>query len=325
MTTIITGANRGLGYETALALAEDSSQTLVLAGRDLDGLESAARRIRSAGANANLVSMHVDLADLASVRAIAAEFRARALPSLRTIICNAGVARSDVRERSADGYELTFAVNHLGHFLLVNLLLDRLQPPARILFVSSGAHDPGRAGGPMSRPRFVKAEWLAYPERDPRLKGEGRSGGNRAYTTSKLCNVLCTYELARRLQASSLSTRERPITANAFDPGLVAGTGIARHRKPLMRFVWHYVLPAMSRLMGFGRSAQQAGSDLAYLATAPELTGVSGKYFSGREMRKSSAESYDLDKAADLWHTSVELSRLRPHESPLVEEVTAGG
>lgn len=325
MTTIITGANRGLGYETALALAEDTSLTLILAGRDLGSLESAARRISSATGNASLVPMYLDLANLISVRAFAAELRARTLPPLTKIICNAGIARPDVGERSADGYELTFAVNHLGHFLLVNLLLDRLQPPARIFFVSSGAHDPAGAGGPMSRPRYVKAEWLAYPERDPRLKDEGRSGGSRAYATSKLCNVLCTYELDRRLQASGMSTRERPITVNAFDPGLVAGTGIARHRKPLMRFVWHYVLPGMSRLLGFGRSAQQVGSDLAYLATAPELAEVSGKYFSGREMIDSSADSQDRAKATDLWQTSVELSRLRPHESPLMEEVTSGG
>lgn len=319
MTTLITGANRGVGYETALALAADRSRTIILAGRDLAGLESAARRITSQAGNDNLVPMHLDLADLTSVRAFAAEVPARSLPPLKKIICNAGIAGAGVERRSADGYELTFAVNHLGHFLLVNLLLDRLQPPARILFVSSGNHDPEQAGGPMSRPRFVKAEWLAYPERDPRYKGEGRSSGGRAYATSKLCNVLCTYEMDRRLQASGLSTAERPITVNAFDPGLVAGTGLARHRKPLMRFVWYYILPAMSRLMGFGRSARQSGADLAYLATAPELASVTGKYFSGREMRKSSADSYDRDKQEDLWETSVELSRLRPRESPLLE------
>lgn len=324
MTTIITGANRGLGYETALKLAADPSRTLILAGRSLDSLESAAQRISSKTGNRSIVAMHLDLADLTSVRAFAAELRARSVPTTTKIICNAGIAGADEGERSADGYELTFAINHLGHFLLVNLLLERLQPPARILFVSSGNHDPDQAGGPMSGARYVKAEWLAHPERDPDLKGEKANSGH-AYATSKLCNILCTYELDRRLQASGLSTPESPITVNAFDPGLVAGTGLARHRKPLMRFVWHYILPAMSRLMGFGRSAQQSGADLAYLATAPELASVSGKYFSGREMRKSSDDSYDRDKAVDLWKASVELSRLRPQESPLLEEASRSG
>lgn len=323
MTIVITGANRGLGYATARELAADPSRTLVLAGRDLDTLEAAALRIRASReattGTGDLVPMQIDLADLASVRAFAAEFKARDLPPLTTIICNAGIARSDVSGRSADGYELTFAVNHLGHFLMVNLLLDSLQPPARILFVSSGRHDPDHAGGPMEGPRYVKAEWLAYPERDPELKEEEPSSGDRAYATSKLCNVLCTYELARRLEASELSTPERPITVNAFDPGLVAGTDLARHRKPLMRFVWYKVLPLLSRMMGFGRSVEQSGADLAYLATAPELTNVTGKYFSGREMKASSADSYDRSKATDLWEMSVELSGLRPAESPLLE------
>lgn len=86
----------------------------------------------------------------------------------------------------------------------------------------------------------------------------------------------------------------------------------------MTRIMWYYVLPWLSRYMGFGHSAREAGEDLAYLATAPELSYVSGKYFSGREMTKSSADSYDRDKAADLWHTSVDLCDLTARESPLL-------
>jgi NAD(P)-dependent dehydrogenase (short-subunit alcohol dehydrogenase family) len=307
-----------LGYETARVLAVDRSRTLILAGRDLGRLAEAAQRIRADTGNPNLVPMHLDLASLSSVRAFAAEFRTRGLPPLKVLICNAGRSGATVRERSADGYELTFAVNHLGHFTLVHLLLDCVQPPARVLFVSSGTHGTDHTRGSAPPERYRKAEWLAYPERNPDLPVKESVAGEQAYAASKLCNILCVYELARRLEASGLSTAERPITVNAFNPGLLAGTDLGRDQRPWMRLVWYHVLPALSRAMGFGRTPAQAGADLAYLATEPALAQVSGQYFDGREQAESSAESHDLDKAADLWQTSIRLSGLEPHESPLL-------
>lgn len=319
MTTIITGANHGLGYETAKTLAEDKEKTIVLAGRDLSSLGEAAGRIQNITGNTHLVPMHIDLGVLASVRAFVDEFRSRDLPPLDTLICNAGVSRPDIAARSADGYEETFAINHLGHFLLVHLLLESLQPPARIILVSSGAHDPVRAGGPMHSAHYTRAEWLAYPERDlEMLKSKSQAGG-RAYANSKLCNILFTYELARRLEASGMSTSAHPITAIAFDPGLMAGTELGRNRGPWMRFVWYHLLGPFSKLFGFGRTAERSGGDLATLATAPELENVTGKYFSGREMIPSSEQSYDRELALDLWETSVHLAHLQPEESPLVD------
>jgi NAD(P)-dependent dehydrogenase (short-subunit alcohol dehydrogenase family) len=173
-----------------------------------------------------------------------------------------------------DGYELTFAANHLGHFLLVHLLLEQAQPPARIIFVSSGAHDGSRANGPMQPPRYVGAEWLAYPQSDPGAQANDDIAGGQAYANSKLCNVLCAHELSRRLQAGGLSTPELPITSNAFDPGLMAGTGLGRYGKGLMRLAWNVVLPLASRLFKFGRTTAQSGADLAYLASASHLSGV---------------------------------------------------
>ena len=319
MTILITGANRGLGYGTALALAADTTQMLALVGRDLPNLKKRAGQIQAATGNANLIPMQLDLADLSSVRDFVGEYQARKLPPLKVLICNAGISFSTGQRRSTDGYEETFAVNHLGHFLLVNLLIEALEPPARVLMVSSAAHDPGlRKRGPMAGPRYVKAEWLAYPERDPNLPEDDSVVVGQAYATSKLCNLLFTYELSRRLEASGLSTPMSPITVNAFAPGLVAGTGLGRDGGLPIRMVWYCLLPAVSRLMGFGRSARQAGADLAYLAVAPELEGVTRKYFFHREMRRSSEESYDLHKAANLWETSVQLTRLRPHENPLL-------
>ena len=318
MTIIITGANRGLGYAAARILACDKYQTIVLAGRNLHRLTLAAQRIQALTGNTHLVPMLLDLADIAAVRKFANEFWSRNLSPLTTIICNAGISKPTVQERSADGFEIMFAVNHLGHFLLVNLLLNCLMPPARIIFVSGGAQDPAHAKGPMLPPRYVKAEWLAYPERDTSLPTDDAHAGAQAYANSKLCNILCAYEFARRLESSGLSTPGQPITVNAINPGLVAGTGLGRNEKALMRFTWYYMLPVISRVMRFGRTPAQAGSDLAYLATAPELACITGKYFSGRDMVDSSVESYDQSKAVDLWRTSTQLSRLHPDESRLL-------
>jgi len=321
VTTIITGANRGLGYETARALAADVSRTIVLAGRDLVSLTKAAERIQADTGNASLVPMHLDLASLSSVRAFAAAVCSRDLPPLKVLICNAGRSSATVCERSVEGYELTFAVNHLGHFVLVHLLLDCLQPPARVLFVSSGTHGTDHTKGSAPPERYRKAEWLAYPERSPDLPARESIAGEQAYAASKLCNILCVYELARRLEASGLSRAECPITVNAFNPGLLAGTDLGRDQRPWMRFVWYHVLPVVSRAMGFGRTAREAGADLAYLATDPALSAVTGRYFDGRELAQSSDESCDPDKAEELWQASIRLSGLQPHESVLLRQL----
>lgn len=317
MTTILTGANRGLGYETALALAANTTRPIVLAGRDMESLKAVSQRIHTETGHNHLTPMQINLADLASVRAFVAAFHARDLPPLDLLICNAGISRPDVQARSADGYELTFAVNHLAHFLLVNLLLGDMRAPAQIWIVSSGVHDMQNIRGPMQPPHYEKAAWLAHPEHDPYLPNDAEAAGGRAYATSKLCNVLHTYELARRLERSGLHTAERPLTVNAFDPGLMAGTGLGRHSTGWTRIMWYRIMPLMSRLLGFGRTAARSGADLAHLATSPELATVTGKYFSGRKLLPSSNDSYDAAKAADLWQTSVELSGLQPDETAL--------
>ena len=318
MTILITGANRGLGFETAKALAADTTLTLILAGRDQPGLDQAAGLIQSATGNQNLRPMFLDLASLAKVRDFAAKYRALALPPLAILICNAAVSKTSVAARSADGYELAFAVNHLGHFLLVHLLLDQISGPGRIHFVSSGAHDPARANGPMQVPRYVKTEWLAYPERDPEQPATEKIAGGQAYATSKLCNVLTAFELARQLEARGLSTPEKPITANASNPGLMAGTGLGRDERGMTRFMWYHVLPFMSRFIPSGRTTAESGTDLAYLVTAPELAGVTGRYFNGREMVPSSIAAQDPELAADLWNASIALAHLQPGDSPLI-------
>jgi light-dependent protochlorophyllide reductase len=291
-TAIITGATSGLGLECARAvLRGDPSWHIVLPVRDL-GRGAAA--VDELGEPERCTVMPMDLASLASVRAFTDDFRAVDLPPLHAIVCNAGVQVVSGTEITADGVELTFGVNHLGHFALVQGLLGELVRPARILVVSSGTHDPTRFTG-MPDPRYTCAADLAHP--DESTPADGR----RRYTTSKLCNMLYAYELDRRLGLGSGG-----VTVNAFDPGLMPGSGLARDYSPLGRLAWSYLFPALRVLPGV-RSTRASGRYLAALVTDARFDGVSGQYFAGSKPIRSSADSFDRDKARDLWETSEAL------------------
>ena len=206
-TVIITGANAGLGFECARSLlASDPSWHLVLAVRDTARGADAVTRL---GHPDRCTVIELDLASLNSVRSFADKLRGAGLPALHAIVCNAGLQVVSGTELTADGVEMTFGVNHLGHFALVQRLLDTLESPARIVVVSSGTHDPVKRTG-MPSPRYTTAADLAHPQ--PTAPADGR----RRYTTSKLCNVLFAYELDRRLGHG-----ERGITVTAFDLSLI--------------------------------------------------------------------------------------------------------
>jgi len=287
-TAIITGASSGLGLECARALLRsDPSWHVVLAVRDTG---RGAEAVGQLGEPRRTV-MRMDLASLASVRVFTETFRGSGLPPLRAIVCNAGVQVVSGTELTEDGVEMTFGVNHLGHFALVQGLLGELAHPARILVVSSGTHDPSRHTG-MPDPLYTSAADLAHP------RAEQSADGRRRYTTSKLCNVLFGYELNRRLGDG--------VTVNAFDPGLMPGSGLARDYPPLQRLVWRYLLPALRVLPGV-RSTRTSGRYLATLVNDARFDGVSGEYFDGLRPIRSSADSYDRGKALDLWETSERL------------------
>lgn len=289
-TVIITGATGSLGQETAKAIAAAGPRWhLVLAARDPDRAAHAARGLRNAHARA------LDLASLQSVRDFAREQADGALPPVGAVVCNAGIQIVTGATFTQDGFETTFQVNHLAHFLLVSLLLDRMQDPARVVFVSSGTHDESKRTG-MPDPVYTTAEALAHPVTDGEDAGvEGR----RRYTTAKLCNVLCAYELARRADAG--------ITANAFDPGLMPGTGLGRDYSPVQRFVWNRVMPGLTPVVPNVNTPKRSGAALARLAVDPALNGVTGAYFLGTKPIASSQASYDRRKARDLWETSERL------------------
>jgi NAD(P)-dependent dehydrogenase (short-subunit alcohol dehydrogenase family) len=313
---LITGGNSGIGFECARRLARAGLQVIV-ASRDRKASAAAVRRIVQETGNEAVEEMGLDLGSTAAVRKLAKEIEALDVP-LHALVCNAGlqVVRGPVL--SPDGFELTFAVNHLGHFLLANLLLDRLvaHAPARVMIVSSGVHDPRLRTG-MPRPAVTDMESLARrggPDERP-------FNGRLAYVNSKLCNLWFAYELVRRIDAAGLSTAERPLSVNAFEPGLVPGSGLARDYPAALRFIWDHVLPVLVYLVPTVNTAERAGSALAELVLDPDLERASGRYFPSHARYReapSSEDSYDAERAARLWDASVRLCALSKDESPLL-------
>ncbi len=274
-TCLITGASDGIGYVAARELAGMGARVIVV-GRDAAKTDSAVERIIDETGNPAVQRLLADLSSQREVRRLADEVREQT-PRLDVLLNNAGAIFLSSR-RSVDGLEMTFALNHLGYFMLTTLLLDllRTSEPARIINVSSSSHgSPGK----------FRLEDLPKP---------GSNRGYRAYGRSKLCNILFTYELARRLEGSG-------VTANALHPGLVS-TNIARNNGLLGRVV-NFFIGAR------GVDADRGAETLVYLASSPDVEGVTGKYFVDCQAVASSALSYDAELAADLWELSERLTQ----------------
>jgi NAD(P)-dependent dehydrogenase (short-subunit alcohol dehydrogenase family) len=267
---IVTGANTGIGKETALGLAKLGA-TVVMVCRDRERGEAALREIKQKSRNDRVELMICDFSSQNSIRQFASGFEERH-DRLDVLVNNAGVV---LRERSMteDGLENTFAINHLGYFLLTNLLLDVLQKsaPSRIVNVASTAHKYGRLD--------INA-WVTG--RDHSTFG--------AYANSKLANVLFTYELARRLEGTG-------VTANCLHPGGV-GTNLFRGLPKFMQ--------ALIKLVTI--SPERGARTSIYLASSREVEGVTGKYFARRRQQKSSEASHNEEAARRLWEVSEELT-----------------
>lgn len=316
---VVTGGNSGIGFECARRLAHEG-RGVIIASRDRDASALAVRRIQTESGNNAVCEMGLDLGSLAAVRGFAAGVKARNL-FLHAVVCNAGLQVTRGLVRSADGFELTFAVNHLGHFLLVNLLLDQLiaNAPARVVIVASGVHDPRLRTG-MPKPDIGDLDVLATTG-GPRADGYD---GRLAYVNSKLCNLWFAYELARRIEAVGLAGAARSLSVNAFDPGLVPGSGLARDYPAALRLVWQHVLPGVARLatrfVPTINPADKAGDALARLVLDPTLECTSGKYFPSHTRWRAAASSdasYDTERAAALWNASVRMTGLGAAESPV--------
>ncbi|HYB99372.1 MAG TPA: SDR family NAD(P)-dependent oxidoreductase [Candidatus Limnocylindrales bacterium] len=307
---LITGGNAGIGFACARALARRGWHVL-MASRDRSASAAAVARLRAESGAEAASEMGLDLASQASVRALAAEVTGRGLP-LRALVCNAGLQFFGRPRFTAEGHEMTFAVNHLGHFLLANLLLDHLRAhaPSRIVVVSSGVHDPKRWTG-MPKADISDLATLAAtggPE-------AGRFRGGLAYVNSKLCNLWFTYELVRRLQMRDGSADGVPaVTVNAFDPGLTPGSSLTRDYPSAVQFGWNRLLPGLARVLspvvaGIN-TVEQAGTALARLVDDPQLARLTGRYFPSHTRWKeapSSPASYDAARARELWEMSERL------------------
>jgi NAD(P)-dependent dehydrogenase (short-subunit alcohol dehydrogenase family) len=233
--------------------------------------------------------------------------------ALRAILCNAG-ARIEAVNYTPDGYEETFATNHLGHFLLIELLIDCMAENGRVVFTASGTHDPetmdGKLVGAVVEPNAIA---LASDGKDGR---KPTSAGKR-YSTSKLCNILHAYELGRRLRRSGSS-----IASIAFDPGSTAGTGFLRGMpKPVQWLATTAFFGWVQRRLGITMGDLVfSGTSLGKIAADPAFANGSGKYFQSNDERlieaRSSKMSYDEQRATRLWNDSKELVHLLPNEEP---------
>ena len=273
---MVTGATSGIGEETARALAQMGA-TVIVVGRDPERGAAALERIRSASGSAAVELMLADLSSQQGIRQLAQQLKNK-YQRLHVLINNAG-ALFTKRQQSVDGIEMTFSLNHLNYFLLTNLLLDTLKAsaPARIVNVSALAHQFAR------RVNFDD------------LQGQRKYSGWGAYGQSKLCNLLFTYQLARRLDGLG-------VTANALHPGVVA-TNFGMSGGGLM--------PLLNRLMSVAMLHPEQGAQTSlYLATSPEVEGVSGKYFVNRKAVRSSKASYDQSATDRLWQVSAAMTGL---------------
>jgi retinol dehydrogenase-14 len=274
-TVLVTGASRGIGKATAMGLATMGAR-VAITGRDRVRTEDAAREIRAT--SDGLVDVFVaDLSAQSEVRRLAEDVL-RSYPRIDVLINNVG-GYWNTRHVTSDGLEQTFAVNHLAPFLLTNLLLDRLSQSAsaRVVTVSSNAQAQGR---------------IDFDD----LQGTSSYSGAQAYSQSKLANLLFTYELARRLQGT-------PVTANALHPGVVSTSFGGEDPASVQRVFIPFLRPFM-------KTAAQGAATSIYLATAPELEQVSGRYFANSKPKRSSERSYHEPAAARLWQVSAELVKL---------------
>uniref|UniRef100_A0A8D3DGB3 Retinol dehydrogenase 12, like n=1 Tax=Scophthalmus maximus TaxID=52904 RepID=A0A8D3DGB3_SCOMX len=270
-TAVITGANTGIGRETALDLARRGAK-VIIACRDMEKAEAAVKEVIESSGNSNVHCMKLDLADTKSIREFAEAINKES--KLNILINNAGVMVCPYG-KTADGFEMQIGVNHLGHFLLTHLLLDLVKrsAPARIVTVSSMAHS-----------------WGTINLED--INSEKGYNKGKAYAQSKLANVLFTHSLAKKLEGTG-------VTTYSLHPGVVQ-TDLWRHLSGPVQFVMKMVSP-------FTKDSVQGAQTTIYCAVEPSLEKESGGYYSDCAPASCAAAGKDDDLAQKLWDLSCQL------------------
>lgn len=293
----MTGGSSGIGEVAVRAMAQSAEHRLVIGARGdvpADFAELPAR----------IETYPLDLTGLDSVRHFAAEVSAQ-VDRIDVLLLNAGVYRTDVDGRTADGFETIFGVNHLAGYLLLRLLVDRLADGARVVLTTSGVHDPEEKSS-FPPPRHADARLLANPERDPHTDSEARTAGRRAYAASKLCAVLTARAFADRPESA-----ERGLTAIAYCPGETPGTGLVRDAARHTRAAWWVAGKVLRRVVPELNSRAEAGRGLADLALGVESPPDGQVYVALRRGRLTFPEPSELarrdDLATALWQDSAEL------------------
>lgn len=284
---IITGSNSGLGFETAKKVAQNNEYKVILACRNLEKAEAAKEKIISETNNQDVITMKLDVSSLQSVRDFANEYTSSNLGKIYALVCNAGISGVHTG-LTADGYDIIFETNHLGHFLLTNLLLPYIEEKGRIIAVSSDMHNP-----PGKELVWKGVKELAMPD-------EEGSEDRRRYSYSKLCNIYFIYELDRKLRENGSK-----IIANVFNPGYMSDTNFApgNHHS---RFS-----DAMIKVMGRMGNLDKSSTALAEIITEEKYSDATGKYYDrSTNTINSSKLSYDLDNAKELWNESEKLAGL---------------
>ncbi|XP_053476613.1 retinol dehydrogenase 13-like [Ictalurus furcatus] len=277
-TVVITGANTGIGKETARELARRGGR-IIMGCRDMGKCEEAAREIRGSTLNPHVYARHVDLASIKSIRSFAEKINQEE-ERVDILINNAAVMRCPPG-KTEDGFDMQLGVNYLGHFLLTNLLLDKLRDsaPSRVINLSSLAHIIGE----------IDFEDLNWDKKTFNTK--------KAYCRSKLAIVLFTRELARRLEGTG-------VTVNALHPGVVA-TELGRHTGMHQSQFSSTVLSPFFYLLI--KSPELGAQPSVYLAVAEELTSVSGRYYDVMKEKEPAPQALDQEVAVKLWDISASL------------------
>ncbi|AFY47926.1 NADPH-protochlorophyllide oxidoreductase [Nostoc sp. PCC 7524] len=319
-TVVITGASSGVGLYAAKAMA-DRNWHVVMACRDLEKTQKAAQAV---GMPENSYTiMHIDLASLESVRQFVNNFRASG-KSLDALVCNAAIYMPLIKEplRSPEGYELTMATNHLGHFLLCNLMLDDLKKSssqARLVILGTVTHNPNELGGKIPpRPDLGDLQGFAEGFKAPITMADGKKFEPvKAYKDSKVCNILTMRELHRRYHDST------GIIFSSLYPGCVATTALFRNHYPLFQKLF----PIFQRYITGGFVSEElAGERVAMVVADPEYA-KSGVYWSWGNRQKKNRQSFvqqvspqasDDTKAKRMWDLSEGLVGLTPVSSQAV-------